>query len=308
MRTLIEQEVQTPVPDEAACRCYFEQNRQRFRTPNLFEARHILLAAHPRDAERMRKAEELASAIIAELHGNPGRFPDLAALHSDCPSASQGGNLGQLGRGQTVPHREGSRNAPDRGHHDRTGPDPVRAAHHPCGAADRRQGSAVRSRAPADRRLSVRGRRAARCCTICRDPRRARPDHRHSVGSRNRPARPLGGLDATRRHHCHARRRHRRDGISARMRGRDTSARRGNVASRFNETPGEYASGAVRRFASGAGDEDWLALVGVLARSDDPGRSCLVNMVSWSLAHDKVPPAVGEHACGCGGAGQGCQG
>ena len=106
MRTLIEQEVQTPVPDEAACRCYFEQNRQRFRTPNLFEARHILLAAHPRDAERMRKAEELASAIIAELHGDPGRFPDLAALHSDCPSASQGGNLGQLGRGQTVPEFE----------------------------------------------------------------------------------------------------------------------------------------------------------------------------------------------------------
>jgi len=106
MQTLIEQEVQTPVPDQAACRCYFEQNRQRFRTPNLFEARHILLAAHPRDAERMRKAEELASAIIAELHGDPGRFPDLAALHSDCPSASQGGNLGQLGRGQTVPEFE----------------------------------------------------------------------------------------------------------------------------------------------------------------------------------------------------------
>ena len=81
-----------------------------------------------------------------------------------------------------------------------------------------------------------------------------------------------------------------------------------NVASRFNETPGEYASGAVRRFASRAGDEDWLALVGVLARSDDPGRACLVNMVSWSLAHDKAPPALGEHACGCGGAGQGCQG
>jgi len=81
-----------------------------------------------------------------------------------------------------------------------------------------------------------------------------------------------------------------------------------NVASRFNETPGEYASGAVRRFASSAGDEDWLALVGVLARSDDPGRACLVKMVYWSLAHDKAPPAGAEHACGCGGAGQGCQG
>ena len=106
MRALIEQEVHTPVPDEAACRRYFEQNRQRFRTPDLFEASHILLAADPRDAERMRRAEELASAILAELRDAPGRFADLAALHSDCPSASQGGNLGQLGRGQTVPEFE----------------------------------------------------------------------------------------------------------------------------------------------------------------------------------------------------------
>lgn len=80
----------------------------------------------------------------------------------------------------------------------------------------------------------------------------------------------------------------------------------GEVASRFNETPGEYASGAVRRFADSAGDEDWLALVGALGRSDDPGRSCLVKMVSWSLARDKAPPAAAEHTCGCGGAGQGC--
>ena len=124
MRTLIEQEVQTPVPDEAACQRYFEQNRQRFRTPNLFEASHILLAAHPRDAERMRKAEELASAIIAELRSDPGRFPDLAALHSDCPSASQGGNLGQLGRGRPSPSSRGlsQRSGPGTSRPNRSGP------------------------------------------------------------------------------------------------------------------------------------------------------------------------------------------
>ena len=35
MRTLVEREVITPEPDEAACRRFYEQNRQRFRSGDL---------------------------------------------------------------------------------------------------------------------------------------------------------------------------------------------------------------------------------------------------------------------------------
>jgi peptidyl-prolyl cis-trans isomerase C len=36
----------------------------------------------------------------------PGRFAELAAAHSACPSASAGGNLGQLTAGDTTPEFE----------------------------------------------------------------------------------------------------------------------------------------------------------------------------------------------------------
>ena len=49
-----------------------------------------------------------------------------------------------------------------------------------------------------------------------------------------------------------------------------------------------YASGAVRRFANLAGSEDWLGLMNVVERADDPGTGCLVYMVNWSLKKDEA--------------------
>jgi hypothetical protein len=83
------------------------------------------------------------------------------------------------------------------------------------------------------------------------------------------------------------------------------------MTSRFGESVGEYASGAVRRFANLAASEDWLGLMNVLERSSDPGAGCLTYMVSWSLKQDEAPPAPHagtSHAyagCTCGGSG-GC--
>jgi hypothetical protein len=83
------------------------------------------------------------------------------------------------------------------------------------------------------------------------------------------------------------------------------------MTSRFEESVGEYASGAVRRFANLAGSEDWLGLMNVLERAADPGAGCLTYMVGWSLKQDETPPtphADTGHAhagCTCGGSG-GC--
>ena len=38
---------------------------------------------------------------------------------------------------------------------------------------------------------------------------------------------------------------------------------------------GEFARSAVQRFAATAGDEEWLTLIGALARASDPGAVCL---------------------------------
>ncbi len=106
IRALIEQEVRTPEPDAQTCRRYYEQNRKVFRSPAIYEVAHILFPARRDDAEAHAAANKLASAVCDELKRSPERFADLARLHSACPSAAQGGNLGQITPGQTTPEFE----------------------------------------------------------------------------------------------------------------------------------------------------------------------------------------------------------
>lgn len=102
-RQLIEREVVVPSADEETCRRYYERNARRFCTPDLCEAAHILLAAAPGDEAARRQARETAVALIAALGQRPQDFAAMATQHSACPSAGQGGSLGQLSPGQTVP-------------------------------------------------------------------------------------------------------------------------------------------------------------------------------------------------------------
>jgi peptidyl-prolyl cis-trans isomerase C len=106
IRAVIEQDVAVPEPDEAACQRYYEQNRRRFRSADIYEAAHILIAANARDGRAYREAREKAKAILAEIKREPSVFADLARAHSDCPSAAQDGNLGQVTGGQTTPEFE----------------------------------------------------------------------------------------------------------------------------------------------------------------------------------------------------------
>jgi peptidyl-prolyl cis-trans isomerase C len=102
IRGLIEQEVTTPEPDEAACRRYYEQNRRRFRSQPIYAASHILFAAWRDDVQEFARAQAAATSVLAELKLRPERFGDLARSHSACPSAAQGGALGQITAGQTT--------------------------------------------------------------------------------------------------------------------------------------------------------------------------------------------------------------
>lgn len=106
IRALIEQEVKTPAADIETCRRYYEQNRRRFRSADLFEAAHILIPAAQNDTQSYASARALATDLIAQLRERPERFADLARVHSACSSAAQGGNLGQISAGQTTPEFE----------------------------------------------------------------------------------------------------------------------------------------------------------------------------------------------------------
>jgi len=102
IRQLIGLEVTMPTPDVDACRRYYTQNPSKFRTPDLYEASHILLAAHYRDRKARELARADAQAILATLRDQPQEFAALARAHSACTSRRDDGRLGQLTRGQTT--------------------------------------------------------------------------------------------------------------------------------------------------------------------------------------------------------------
>jgi peptidyl-prolyl cis-trans isomerase C len=106
MRGLIDREVTVPEPDDETCWRYYERNSARFRSPDIYEAAHILFAALPADSEAHARARDDAASVLAELREHPERFAELAQAHSRCPSAAQGGNLGQITNGQTTPEFE----------------------------------------------------------------------------------------------------------------------------------------------------------------------------------------------------------
>jgi hypothetical protein len=80
-------------------------------------------------------------------------------------------------------------------------------------------------------------------------------------------------------------------------------ARVNDMAGHFEEEPAEYVTGAVRRFANLAGDEDWLSLMNTVERVADPGVACLVHMIGWSLKLDATPAPKPHASCSCGGSG-----
>jgi len=103
---LMEREVKIPSAVDADCRRYYESNLARFRSADLFEARHILLLVNPDDPASAGTVRAKAEQAIEVLKRHPDKFTDMARELSACPSGKQGGNLGQITRGSTVPEVE----------------------------------------------------------------------------------------------------------------------------------------------------------------------------------------------------------
>lgn len=106
IRTLLAREVLTPEPDEQSCRTYYEANLERFREPDVYEVSHILIPALPDDDAAREIARERSQQLLQQLLERPDGFAAAAREESACPSAGEGGSLGRIGRGQTVPEFE----------------------------------------------------------------------------------------------------------------------------------------------------------------------------------------------------------
>lgn len=103
VRALLELLVQPAQPTEAECRRYYEGNIERFRTPDLFDAAHILIEPEGDGETAWRSAHARTVAIIASIGDKADAFGVAAREHSACASAQQEGSLGQIRRGELVP-------------------------------------------------------------------------------------------------------------------------------------------------------------------------------------------------------------
>jgi peptidyl-prolyl cis-trans isomerase D len=93
-----------PQVTDAEVQAYYTQHKEQYQVKEQVKVRHILIAvpagADPKiDAAAKAKAEDILKQIKSG-----GNFADLAAKNSDDPgSKTQGGELGFLDRGKTVP-------------------------------------------------------------------------------------------------------------------------------------------------------------------------------------------------------------
>jgi len=77
---------------DAEIKKFYDENPDQFAGQETVTASHILV-----------DSEEQANAIRKEIEEGMISFEDAARKYSSCPSAPQGGSLGEFGRGQMVP-------------------------------------------------------------------------------------------------------------------------------------------------------------------------------------------------------------
>ena len=91
------------VSDAEAKKFYDENLEKYFKRPEKARASHILIGSDEKASpEEHKKAKEKAEALLKRVKAGED-FASLAKSDSTCPSASQGGDLGDFGRGQMVP-------------------------------------------------------------------------------------------------------------------------------------------------------------------------------------------------------------
>ncbi len=129
IRALLDEALSSAPVTDAEVQAEWARDPDRFRSAPLWDVSHILCACDPRDDTETRMAEARAKAVLARLapldNGGAKGFA-LAARESDCGSKAQGGHLGQLGPGDTVPEFEAVLRALSEGE---TTPAPILSRH-----------------------------------------------------------------------------------------------------------------------------------------------------------------------------------
>lgn len=101
---MLDQAVTTPQPTEDECQRYYAAHTSEFVVGQALQVRHILFAVTP--GVNVQALSVHAEKALLSLLGQdvpPGRFAQLAAELSNCPSSAQGGDLGWIGPDDCAP-------------------------------------------------------------------------------------------------------------------------------------------------------------------------------------------------------------
>ena len=104
IEAMVDAEVQSPQPNEDECRRYYEANPSQFMVGQALHVRHILFAVTPGvNVHALTIHAEKALLELTRKDASPGRFAQLAAELSNCPTSAQGGDLGWVGPDDCAP-------------------------------------------------------------------------------------------------------------------------------------------------------------------------------------------------------------
>ena len=104
IEAMVDAEVQSPQPKEDECQRYFEANPSQFVVGQALHVRHILFAVTPGvNVHALTVHAEKALLELTRNDASPERFAQLAAELSNCPTSTQGGDLGWIGPDDCAP-------------------------------------------------------------------------------------------------------------------------------------------------------------------------------------------------------------
>jgi peptidyl-prolyl cis-trans isomerase C len=95
IEAMTDAEVHSPEPTDEEARRYYEAQKPHFIVGQALHVRHILFAVTPGvNVHALTRRAEAALLELARKDVAPGRFEQLAAELSNCPSSAEGGDLG----------------------------------------------------------------------------------------------------------------------------------------------------------------------------------------------------------------------
>jgi peptidyl-prolyl cis-trans isomerase C len=103
IRKLVEKEAEGQAkPTAKEISKFYNENKDKFTSPESAHVRHILVTIDPKDDEKVKAEKKAKIEGLRKQLIEGADFAGIAKNYSDCPSKENGGDLGEIKKGQTV--------------------------------------------------------------------------------------------------------------------------------------------------------------------------------------------------------------